>query len=80
MTLAYTPFIDPIDFHDWWFTLLVPISFFVSVAYKAVRVPDMDTFWRQVLVMTVQVVLAMIALGVAAYLMIVHVVPLIAPR
>lgn len=80
MTLAYTPFIDPIDFHDWWFTLLVPISLGISIAYKAVRVPDLRSYWRQVVVLTVQIVLSMIGLGIGAYLFVVHIVPLIAPR
>lgn len=80
MTLAYAPFIDPINFHDWWFTLLAPISLGISIAYKAVRVPDLRSYWRQVVVLTVQIVLSMIGLGIGAYLFVVHIVPLIAPR
>jgi len=78
--LAYVPFIDPIDANAWWFLLIFPLALGISVAYKAVRVLDMRTFLRQVLVMTAQIVLAMIALGFGAYLFVEQVIPRIAPH
>jgi len=47
VTLAYTPFIDPLDLHDLWFLLLLPLGVLIAMAYKAVRVPDMGDYWRQ---------------------------------
>jgi hypothetical protein len=66
--LAYRPFIDPLNLHDAWWALLIPLSLGISIAYKAVRVRDMDTYWRQVIIMTIQIVVAMVLLAVASFL------------
>lgn len=79
LTLAYRPFIDPIDAHRLWFLLLIPLALGVSIVYKAVRTDDLRTYWRQVLVMTVQIVVGIIALGAASYLIIQHLLPAIVP-
>ncbi|NUQ69136.1 MAG: hypothetical protein HUU18_12780 [Phycisphaerales bacterium] len=79
MTLAYLPFLDPINANDWWFLLIIPLALGISLAYKAVRVLDERTILRQALVMTVQIVLAMIALGFGCYLFVEQVLPRIAP-
>ncbi len=78
-TLAYTPFIDPIAAHDFWFVLLLPLAFFIAVGYKAVRTVDMRTYWRQVLTFTVQIVGGIILLGIGAYLIIAFAIPALAP-
>jgi cytochrome c biogenesis protein ResB len=63
--LAWVPFLDPANvFHDWWFVLIVPLAFGVSVIHKAVRMDPMERYWRQVTVMTTQIVAAMIALAI----------------
>ncbi|MDX2146314.1 MAG: hypothetical protein SFZ23_02230 [Planctomycetota bacterium] len=82
--LAYRPFIDPIDelidAHRLWFLLLIPLALLVSMAYKAVRIPTMQDFWRQVAVMTVQIVVAIIGLGAASFIVIQFIVPRIVPH
>lgn len=81
MVLAYRPFLDPASyFQKKWYLLLVPLSLGVAVAYKAVRTHDMKDYWREVLVMTVQIVLGMIGLGISTYLVVQHVVPLVVPK
>lgn len=79
-TLAWRPFLDPLPIEDGWFLLLIPLALLVSMGYKAVRVGDMSRYWREVAVMTVQVILAMILLWIAAYLVIFRIVPLILPQ
>ena len=38
--IAYTPFIDPINgVHGWWYLLLVPLCFGISVIYRALKLP-----------------------------------------
>ena len=65
MTLGWVPFLDPIPaVFDWWYLLLVPLSFGISVIYKAIRLPVLDGFWRQVVIMTIQIVVAIGALAV----------------
>ncbi len=80
LTLAYRPFLDPIELHRLWFLLLIPLTVGIAMAYKAVRVPDMKDYPRQVLVMSVQIVLGMMALGLGAYLLVNVVLPLVAPK
>lgn len=76
--LAYIPFVHPIDlFHEWWYVLLIPLAFGISVIYKAVRVPTLEQFWRRTLIMTAQIVLAMIGLAICMVIVVVLLIPLI---
>lgn len=69
--LAWTPFIQPMNvFHDWWYLLIVPLSFGIAVIYKAVRSPTLVGFWRDAFMMTMQIVLAMIGLAIAVTLIV----------
>jgi hypothetical protein len=40
----------------------------------------MKDYWRQVMVLTTQIVVSMITLGVGTYVILQHIVPVIAPR
>jgi hypothetical protein len=75
--LAYTPFIDPINVHTWWYLLIIPVSILISIAYKAVRVHDLRDFPKEVVVMSIQIVVVMALLGVASFLFVEKVLPLI---
>jgi len=77
--LAYTPFLDPIDANSWWYLLLVPLAFGIAVVYKACRMPTLDSYWRQVIVLTVQIVVGIVALGAASFVFIQFIVPFIDP-
>lgn len=79
MLASWRPFLDPINGHDWWYLLLLPLALGISIAYKAVRVRTMDHYWREVLVMTVQLVAAMIVLAIAAYVLLIVIIPRIVP-
>ncbi len=79
-TLAqWRPFVDPINAHRSWYLLLIPMAILITMVYKAVRLPELDRYWRQVAVMSVQIVLGIIALGAAIYLFIQFIAPLIVP-
>jgi hypothetical protein len=80
MLLAYRPFIDPIAADHWWYLLLIPLSLGIAVAYKGVRVAELKDFPRQVAAMTVQIVVAMILLGLASYIFVQYIVPAVVPR
>lgn len=75
--IAWRPFLEPLDLHTLWWLTLIPMALFVAMAYKAVRLPELDDYWRSVAVMTAQIVLAMIALAAALHLIIEFAVPLL---
>jgi len=79
LLLAWRPFLDPLDAHDVWYLLLIPLALGISWSYKAVRVRSLDEFWRQMLAMTIQTIVAMIALGLAVFIFVEHLVPMILP-
>jgi hypothetical protein len=79
-TLAYRPFLDPLELHAYWYLLLLPMALFLSLAYKAVRVEDLRDLPKQVLAMSAQIVLGMVALGFATYLFVQYVAPAIVPK
>ncbi len=79
LTLAWRPFLDPLQMHSLWFVLLVPLSFGIAVAYRAVRVATFKHFWFKVCVLTVQIVVSMILLGIASYLFVQLIVPMLVP-
>lgn len=76
-TLAWRPFLDPLDAHGVWYLFLIPLALGVSIAYKAVRVADLRGYWREVLTMTVQIIGAMIALALLTYVVIILILPLL---
>ena len=77
--LAYTPFIDPIDLHAWWQVLLVPLAILLAIGYKAVRVSEMSHLPRAAAVFTVQIIGGIVALAAVFYLVVIVVLPRIAP-
>jgi len=78
--LAWRPLLDPLPIDDVWYLLLIPIALGIAMAYKAVRVPNIQDYPKQVAVMATQTILAIVGLAVGAYLLIEVVVPIIAPK
>lgn len=70
LTAAWRPFLDPLPLHQLGWVLLIPMALGIAVVYKAVRVRTFAGFWREVGVMTAQIVLSMILLGAAVYIFI----------
>lgn len=74
--LAYIPFIDPIHtVHTWWWLLLVPLAFGISVIYKALRVTSFRRFWVHVIGMTIQIIIAMLGLAFALVFLVEWLIP-----
>lgn len=68
--LAYIPFVQPINaFQDWWYLLIIPLSFGIAVIYKAMRLATLERFWPQTALMTTQIVVYMAALAVGLVLL-----------
>ena len=76
-TLGYIPFVHPLTvIHEWWYLLLIPLAFGIAVIYKAVRLPTLEHFWREVVIMTAQVVLAMIGLAIGLIILVNVLIPI----
>ena len=74
--LGWIPFMEPINwFHSWWYLLLLPLAFGLSMVYKAIRVPNLRQYWWQVGLMTSQIVLGVIALGIVMVLFVQFAIP-----
>ncbi|MCU0688620.1 MAG: hypothetical protein MUE97_02610 [Phycisphaerales bacterium] len=66
---AHRWFIDAMSIHDQWWLLIIPMALLIAVAYKAVRLKNLDRYWREVGLMTVQILLGMAALAGALWLL-----------
>jgi len=69
-TLAYRPFLDPINAYGWWLYLAFPLLIGISIVYKAIRLPSMRRYWPQVIKMSAQLILVLIVIAVALYLLV----------
>ncbi len=75
--LAYIPFLDPMNLHNAWWLTLVPLALGISVVYKAIRVKTFKGYWGQVLMMTVQIILGIIAISAGLFLLTEVFIPLV---
>jgi hypothetical protein len=79
--IAWTPILEPIHgAQAWWYLALIPLAMGLSVVYKAMRVGDMKRYWREVTVMTIQIIAAAIVMGIALNLFVQQVIPLLPVR
>ena len=70
ITLAYTPFIDPLDLHAVWYLLLPPLALLIAIAYKAARIPDLGVYWKQTFFFTLQILAGIVGLYILFLLMV----------
>ena len=70
-----TPFIDPMNIHDQWWLTIIPLAFLVSMAYKATRVPELTHFWRQVWLMTLQILIGLILFAFGVHVLLEWIIP-----
>ena len=76
--IAWIPFLEPMPSPgSWWPLFLIPLAVGISIVYKAVRLDRLDRFPRAVLVMTGQIVGAMVFLAVVLGLVVQVLIPLL---
>ncbi len=79
--LGWIPFLEPMNaLQDIWYLLLIPFAFGVSVIYKAYHLNTLAKYWREVAMMTLQVVLAMVGLGIALAVLLQVIIPALPVR
>ncbi len=75
--LGWIPFLEPMNWlQSVWYVLLVPLAFGIAASYKAMRIVDLRTYWRQVGVMTGQIVVVITALAAGLILFVKLLLPL----
>jgi hypothetical protein len=78
ISLAWIPFFDPLNvIFDWWPLLALPVALFIAMTYKAIRVTVYPHYWRQVSIMTIQIVLGMATLQLILFALIEWAIPLL---
>jgi hypothetical protein len=76
--LAWTPFVQPAPGVDrWWWLLVIPTAVGIALAYKSTRTGDLARLPRDVLRMSIQIVLAMVGIALFLYLLVMVLVPLL---
>ena len=78
--LAWTPFMMPMPgVQQHWLWLLIPLIFGIAMMYKAVRVETVEGggYWRQVCLMTLQILGVFIGLGVGFFILVQFLVPML---
>lgn len=80
LVLAWRPFLDPLPVHSTWYWFIIPMAFLISMTYKAARMREMTRYWQNVVVMTIQIVLGMLALAIGSYLFVMVYVRFIAEK
>ena len=76
--LGWVPFLEPMNaMQSVWHVFLLPMSFGISVTYRALREQSYATYWRSVCVMTTQIVCGIAAIAIALGLFVQFIIPLI---
>ncbi len=78
-TLAYTPFIDAMAIHEYWYLLIIPMSIFLAIGYKSVRCSDMNKFARSVIEFTILILGGLLLLAIGFTIVITVLLPMLAP-
>ena len=75
---GWIPLLEPLPgVQASWLWLLPILIFGISMMYKAVRVADLATYWREVGIMTLQVLLAFLGLAVGIFILVQWIVPVL---
>ena len=76
--IAWIPFLEPMNaMQPWWYVLLIPMAFGISVVYRALRESSYATYWRSVSIMTGQIVVGICAIAVAIGIFVQLIIPVL---
>lgn len=76
--LAWIPILQPAPgVPAYWWALVFPLAFLMSMSWKAIRQTDLRGYWPAVFRMSAQIVLGMVALFVVLAVVVRVVVPII---
>ncbi len=67
VTLAWRPFLDPLDLHSTWPWLLPPLVLAVAIVYKTVKQPTLDKLPLEILRLTLNILILMATAAVVLW-------------
>jgi|TARA_B100001964_G_scaffold24371_1_gene24353 hypothetical protein len=74
--LGWIPLIEPMfGLVGLWYWLVIPLVIGISMVYKAIRIPEDGPWGREVIIMTAQVLVGLVALAVLLGVMVKYVIP-----
>lgn len=75
---SWTPLLGPAPgVASWWWALVIPLTLFASMAWKAARQQELAGYWPSVARMASQIVLGMVAMFLALAIVVRVIVPVI---
>ena len=76
--LAWTPFVQPAPgVTSWWWLLLLPTALGIAVAYTSIRSKTVAAIPREALVMTLQILAAVVGIAIGLYLLVIVLLPML---
>jgi hypothetical protein len=74
--LAHVPFLEPAPWaHRYWWLLLVPLAWGISMTWKAVRLDTLEGYWRRVTILTLQILGGCVGIAVGLFVIVQWVLP-----
>ncbi len=75
--IAWIPFLQPAGVpENYWWVLMFPLVFGISIAYRATHDHSIDHFWYRVSLFTAKSILAMGSLALVLYLFVYWIIPI----
>jgi hypothetical protein len=68
-SLAYRPFLDPLDLHDHWVWLLIPLVYAIALVYKTLKLPVLRKPFREAASLSAYILIVMALAAVAIHLL-----------
>jgi len=65
--LAWRPFLEPLDLHEHWMWLIIPVAVAIAIVYKALKLDDLRRVPAEAARLTVIIIAAMAAAGLVLW-------------
>ncbi|MCE2880864.1 MAG: hypothetical protein LW636_00700 [Planctomycetaceae bacterium] len=76
--LAWTPFLQPApEVDSWWWLLIIPTAVGIALAYTSIRSRTVAAIPREALVMTLQIIAAVVGIAIGLYLLVMVLLPML---
>jgi hypothetical protein len=67
LILAFRPFLEPLNLHEYWLWLMPPLVVAVTLAYKAMKVEDLSKLMGETIRLSVYILVLMVGSAAALW-------------